>query len=247
MAYQVEHYITNPARCPYLEDRMWQLESRILLDVTKGEMQALLERGWRRFGPEYFRPACRQCRECISIRIPVADFKPSKSQRRARNKLRELTIEVGDPIADQERLRLYHRWHREREMVQHWEPSPLSLEHYSLQFCFPHPCAREVTYRDGDRLVAVGIVDLTDVALSSVYFFYDPEYRKLSPGIGSVLIELDLARESGLEHVYLGYRVAGCGSLAYKDQFRPNELLIDRPELQDFPHWIRVPRAPTIS
>jgi len=247
MAYQVEHYITHPSQCPYLAERMWQLESRILLDVTKSEMQSLLERGWRRFGPEYFRPSCQQCRECISLRLPVDDFKPSKSQRRARNRLRQLRIEINSPIVNNERLQLYHRWHRERESVQDWDASPLSLEHYSLQFCFPHPCAREMAYWDGDRLVAVGIVDLTDLALSSVYFFYDPEYKRFSPGIGSVLVEMDYARENKLRHVYLGYRVAGCASLAYKDQFRPNELLIDRPELNEFPHWIRVPRTPTIS
>ncbi len=247
MAYQVEHYITHPAQCPYLDDRQWKLESRILLDVTRSEMQSLLERGWRRFGPEYFRPACSGCRECISIRIPVEPFQPSKSQRRARNRLRDLSISIGSPAADQERLKLYHKWHRDREARQLWEPSPLSLEHYSLQFCFPHPCAREITYWDGSRLVAVGIVDLTEEALSSVYFFYDPDYQRLSPGIGSVLVEIDYARREGLRHVYLGYRVAGCESLAYKDRFRPNELLVNRPELHEIPHWIQVPRAPLIS
>jgi len=184
MAYQVEHYLTNPARCPYLKDRQWRLESRILLEVTAAELELLLERGWRRFGPEYFRPACRGCRECVSLRLPVEDFQPSKSQRRAFNRLRRMSLEVGVPEANMERLRLYHRWHRERERAHLWEPSPLSMEHYALQFCFPHACAREVVYRDGEKLVAVGILDVTETALSSVYFFYDPDYADISPGVG---------------------------------------------------------------
>ena len=33
------------------------------------------------------------------------------------------------------------------------------------------------------------------------------------------------ARAWGLPHVYLGYYVAGCGSLEYKARFRPNEVM----------------------
>jgi len=247
MAYEVEHYVTTPTRCPYLGDRSWQLESRILLDVSAFEMQGMLERGWRRFGPEYFRPTCKGCRECISIRIPVEDFKPSKSQRRALARIRGFSISVGVPVADRERLLLYHAWHRSREATHSWEASPLTMEHYAMQFCFPHPCALEFSYRDGDRLVAVGIVDATPNALSSVYFYHHPDYRQWSVGIGSVLVELEYARACGIRHIYLGYRVGGCRSLAYKDQFRPHELLLDRPAENEFASWVRVPHIPTIS
>ncbi len=45
------------------------------------------------------------------------------------------------------------------------------------------------------------------------------------------------AREAGLPHVYLGYRVAGCASLRYKATFRPHELLSGRPAMTEQPVW----------
>lgn len=33
-----------------------------------------------------------------------------------------------------------------------------------------------------DRLIAVGVIDLLPSCVSSVYFFYDPEFRFLSLG-----------------------------------------------------------------
>ena len=36
---------------------------------------------------------------------------------------------------------------------------------------------------------------------------------------------LEHAARRGLEHVYLGYYVAGCRSMEYKQRFRPNQLL----------------------
>lgn len=33
-----------------------------------------------------------------------------------------------------------------------------------------------------DRLIAVGVIDILPLCVSSVYFFYDPDYRFLSLG-----------------------------------------------------------------
>ena len=40
-----------------------------MVSVSAEELEVLLLRGWRRFGPAYFRPACRPCGECVSIRL----------------------------------------------------------------------------------------------------------------------------------------------------------------------------------
>ena len=59
------------------------MEYRVMTNVTPDELEWMLTRGWRRFGHLYFRPACPACSECVSLRIPVATFAPTKSQRRA--------------------------------------------------------------------------------------------------------------------------------------------------------------------
>ena len=125
-----------------------------------------------------------------------------------------------------------------REQSRGWKPNPVDAEDYKFSFCFTHPCAREMAYYDGDRLVAVDLVDETPHALSSVYFYFHPDYAKLSLGIASVLFEADWARRRGRDHVYLGYRVLGCPSVAYKQQFGAHELLLSRPALDQPAVWI---------
>lgn len=242
MARLVQHLVEQPRPCAYLPSRSAQLEIRVQLDVTAEELEAMLARGWRRFGPMYFRPACASCGECVTLRIDVASFVPSKSQRRAVRGASRLTRSVGAPIVDEERLALYHRWHEQREEARGWEPSELDPERYAIDFAFPHPAVREVSFRDpadGDRLVGLGVFDETPHALSAVYFFWDPERAPPSLGIANVVTLVGAARDAGKAHVYLGYRVLGCDSLAYKSRFAPHELLSGRPAFHEPPTWRR--------
>jgi arginine-tRNA-protein transferase len=93
-------------------------------------------------------------------------------------------------------------------------------------------------------LVAIGITDRTPSALSAVYCYYDPADEKLSPGTFNVLSCISRAREEGLQHVYLGYRVDGCASLRYKGRFHPQERLLGRPEEGASPRWVLDPPVP---
>jgi arginine-tRNA-protein transferase len=214
------------------------LDVRLLTDVSPPETEYLVERGWRRFGPEYFRPICRGCLECVSLRIPVREFKFSKSQRRVVRKCESVTVEIGIPRADAERVALYQKWHAAREDACGWQANPLDEEGYRRQFCFPHACGREMTYRCDGRLVGVGLVDEMPASLSSTYFYFDPDFAKLSLGVYSALCEISLAIQLGKQYVYLGYRVAGCKSLTYKSAFRPHELLFGRPAEGETAVWI---------
>src|SRR5437870_13360908 len=76
-------YATPPLRCGYLPAERSSLAYRVLVDVTAAQHEALLARGWRRFGCERFRPVCPACTACRSLRIPRATFTPSRSQRPA--------------------------------------------------------------------------------------------------------------------------------------------------------------------
>lgn len=233
----------EPRPCSYLFDRNASLIHHIQVDVSPLELEALLERGWRRFGPDYFRPACSPCFECVPTRIPTADFIPSKSQRRAASACAELEVRVGAPICDSERLDLYHRWHAQRERTRGWDEAMLSERSYRIQFAFPHPAAREVTYHEPGtgRLVGVGLCDETPRAWSAIYFFYDPAWGKRSLGTANVVTQIEIARRRGIPYVYLGYQVEGCKSLAYKASFRPQEHLVGLPGPDETPVWRRAP------
>lgn len=223
--------------CGYLSDREATMEYRVMTEVSPGELEWMLVRGWRRFGHLYFRPACPGCAECVSLRIPVDQFTPTKSQRRARRRCDHLRVVTRAPIVDDKRLALYHAWHEMREHTRGWRVSRIGVEEYTRTFAEPHPCAREMDYYDADRLVGVGLIDETPTALSSIYFFYHPDVRDLALGVASVLFEMEYAKERGLSHLYLGYRVQECPSTAYKSQFKPHDLLAARPAFHEIPKW----------
>jgi len=214
------------------------LEVRLLTDVSPAETEHLVERGWRRFGPEYFRPICRGCLECVSLRVPVAEFRFSKSQRRAVRRCDRVSVEIRMPKVDAERVALYRKWHAAREAACGWQANPLDEEGYRRQFCFPHASGREMTYWAEGRLVGVGLVDEMPRSISSTYFYFDPDYAKLSLGVYSALCEISLALQLGKAYVYFGYRVAGCKSLVYKSAFRPHELMVGRPAEGETPVWL---------
>ncbi len=241
MARLLQRIVDPPHACVYLPRESASLETRVMLDVTPEEYGAMIERGWRRFGPCYFRPVCGACTKCITLRIPAATYRPSQSQRRAVKAHAALRREWARPRVDDERLALYAKWHRNREEERGWDASVLDPEKYRIEFAFPHPCAREVSFRDPETglLVGLGLVDETKRALSAVYFYFDPAYDGL--GVANVVLLLADAKRVGIEHVYLGYRVEGCASLEYKGRYRPHELLVGRPAEHEQPVWRPAP------
>lgn len=243
MARLVRHFVEEPRACSYLPNLKAALEYRLMVDVTPMELQNLMLRGWRRFGPAYFRPACASCMECVSIRLDVHRFTPTTSQKRSFKRAKRFRVEVGRPRIDDDRLALHAAWHATRENSRGWEPTNLSEDEYATQFAFPSSTGREAAWYDGDRLVALGLIDVTPDCLSAAYFFYHPDIARLSPGVGNVMACVELARELGCQHMYLGYRVDGCASLTYKGMFRPHELLMGRPAIDEEAVWLEAQRS----
>ena len=97
--YELTRFITRPYRCPYLPGETASLTYRILLGLQASDYEAMLSRGWRRFGCEFFRPACAACAECRSLRLKLQDFKPSRSQRRTLKANGDIEVVVQRPAA----------------------------------------------------------------------------------------------------------------------------------------------------
>ncbi|MFO0663115.1 MAG: arginyltransferase [Polyangiaceae bacterium] len=231
--------------CAYLPDAVASLEHRVALDVSPEQLEAWLERGWRRFGPDYFRPACPACEACVPVRIDVEAFRPSASQQRVWKRANAFRLEYGSPEVDERRLELFRHWHENRSLARGWERQEMLPEHYRMQFAFPHPAARELAFYDGDRIVGVSICDETPNALSAAYFFYDPAYAKASLGTLNVLSLISVARESGKRFLYLGFLVADCHSLRYKGRFGARERLSGWPRDDEASHWTPETRLST--
>jgi arginine-tRNA-protein transferase len=97
--------------------------------------------------------------------------------------------------------------------------------------------AREFQYRHAGQLIGLGLVDITETCLSSIYFYHSPEWRQSGIGTWSVLQELQHARNRSLQWVYMGYFISECQSMKYKSSFRPHQLLRTFPPDNTTPDW----------
>ena len=229
-------FASPPSRCGYLPDQQWSLRYEVVGQLTAAEYEERLRGGWRRFGYSLFRPECPTCRMCRSLRVPVATFRPDRSQRRVwKANHAEVAVTVGEPTVTRDKLDLYDKFHAFQRDAKGWpEHGPQTAADYVESFVDNPFVTREWCYRLGDRLVGVGYVDHLPAGLSAIYFFYDPDERDRSLGTFNVLSVIRRAAAEGLPHVYLGYYVEGCGSLEYKGRFRPNEALTAEGQWQAF-------------
>jgi arginyl-tRNA--protein-N-Asp/Glu arginylyltransferase len=221
------HYVASPSACGYLPEQLWSLEYEMVGACSAADYMARLQSGWRRFGSMLFRPRCPVCRACQSLRVVVDRFRPNRSQKRAwQTNVGTVELHIGQPSVSRAKLNLYDRYHAYRTQTKGWPEHPAKdVASYAHSFVDNPFACEEWCYFLDRKLIGVGYVDALTCGLSAIYFFYDPAYARRSLGTYNVLCLLKEAAARKLPHLYLGYYVAGCSSLAYKARFVPNEVL----------------------
>jgi arginyl-tRNA--protein-N-Asp/Glu arginylyltransferase len=231
-------FVEEPRRCSYLPWETASLEVRGIASMSPEEQAELLARGYRRFGWQVFRPACRACSKCRSVRISVQHFSPSGSERRVLRKNAGIRAELHRLFVSKEHVDLYNAYHRFMHQNRGWPLQQITMAAYTQEFLTgASDVGRQWLYFDGDRLVGVSLMDEVPGAISLTYFFYDPGWRELSPGTFSIVNQLMYARSAGLQYAYLGYWVDQCPSMRYKGRFHPRQILVEYPAEGVPPVW----------
>ncbi len=222
-----QFYVTAPQPCPYLDGRMERkLFTALQGDHSEQLNNALSKQGFRRSQNVLYRPSCAECSACLSARIRVADFIPSRSQKRALRQNPDLRRDATSPWATEEQYSLFRAYLDSR----HADGGMADMDIFEFAAMIEETPVRSrvVEYADqtdGERrLRAVCLTDVLDDGLSMVYSFYDPELTKASLGTYVILDHVDIAREAGLPYVYLGYWVAGSSKMGYKANFSALEV-----------------------
>lgn len=225
-------------KCSYLSEREQTTYYKFIENASITESQALIERGYRRFGNMYFRPICADCHECKSIKIDVVNYTFSKSERRVLKKSKDIQVYIQRPTLTQEHLQLFDNYHRFMHNKKGWNYSKCSADHYYNSFVVGHEeFGYEILYFLNEELIGVDLVDILDDGISSIYFYYDPKYSHLSLGKLSLLHQIQIAKEADKSWIYLGYYVEDCPSLSYKADYKPFVTLQGRPQDDEAYVW----------
>ncbi|MFC5736096.1 arginine-tRNA-protein transferase [Rhodobacter sp. 140A] len=225
-----QFYVTAPQPCPYLDGR----SERKLFTALQGEgaeklNNALSRQGFRRSQNVLYRPSCADCTACLSARIRVADFEPSRTQRRVLKRNAHLKRTATSPWATEEQFALFRRYLDAR----HADGGMADMDIFEFAAMIEETPvkSRVVEYRETEAspgstraLAAVCLTDVLDDGVSMVYSFYDPDRHEDSLGTFLILDHVDIARRAGLPYVYLGYWVPGSRKMGYKANFGALEI-----------------------
>ncbi len=223
---QLQFYLTQPYPCSYLPDR--DARSQVTTPahlVDTAAYSQLIRAGFRRSGLFTYRPQCASCQECVPVRVVVDEFEPNRTQRRVLKRNAALTVSVQQPHFDQAHFELYQRYQAARH-------SGGGMDHDNRDQYAHFLVASQVdtyllTFREGDQIQMVSVVDRIADGFSSVYTFFNPELPARSLGVFNVLWQIDLARQFRLPYLYLGYWIADSRKMTYKQQYQPLQGLID--------------------
>ena len=181
-----QFYVTAPQPCPYLPDRMERkLFTALQGDQAEAMNDKLSQQGFRRSQNVLYRPSCADCAACLSARIRVADFTPSRSQRRVVNRNAHLKRDVTSAWATEDQYALFRRYLDSRHT--HGGMADMDVFEYSAMVEETPVRTRVLEYRDAATgpngpLIAACLSDVLEDGLSLVYSFFDPELADQSLG-----------------------------------------------------------------
>jgi len=217
-------FLTTDYPCSYLPSR---LARNLVADpaVTDTPLYTQLATlGFRRSGEHVYRPHCRGCMACRSLRVPTAHFQPNRAQRRVWIRNQDLQTRVLKAEFQDEHFELFARYIQARHSGGGMDPA--NPGNY-WSFVASHWCPTWLCeFRHGQTLLAVAVVDRLDDGLSAVYTFFDPLEEVRGLGTFAILWQIAEARQLDLDWVYLGYWVEPCVMMAYKARFNPHEIFV---------------------
>lgn len=207
--------------CPFLPDResqrIWFRAPRL----TSEDYSRLLGTNFRRHGRVLYRMDCPRCSECVSCRIPVERFTPSRAQRKCWTRNSILNASIDQPKPTKEKFELFQKYRTAR----HGKAIALPWSEY-VELTTDSPVDTfEIEYRLAHKLIGTALVDLGPEFANGILFYFDPEFSKRSLGTFNILWVIELCKRKKIPYLYMGYYIEGAAKMSYKKGFRPLDVL----------------------
>lgn len=229
--HRLQFYVTTGYNCGYLPNRLAQsliASPQHLIDANI--YSGLIQQGFRRSGKFAYRPHCENCRECVPVRVVLAGFTPNRSQKRAYKQHLNLSTSILPVDFHEEHYLLYAAYQKTRHIPESEggeKPEQDDVEQYRNFLCQTNVESVLVEFRRDDQLKMVSVIDIVRDGISAVYTFYDTSDSHTSYGTYNVLWQIEWAKTLNFPYLYLGYWIKDSKKMAYKQNFKPLERLID--------------------
>lgn len=217
-------YMSRPAVCPYLPDRVEQM---VFTDLGSADNPAelhdqLSRNGFRRSQGIAYKPNCDRCSACIPVRVPVDRFAPGRTFRKLMKRNAGVEASLVPATARTDHYEMFRRYVRSRHSD--GGMAHMSFDDYAAMVQDSPIPTRLAEFRTATgELWGACLTDLLDDGLSLVYSFFDPLYSDDSPGTQMILWHIAEAQRRGQPYVYLGYWISQSPKMSYKRRFRPME------------------------
>ena len=218
-----QFYVTAPQPCPYLDGRTERkLFTALQVDNAQDLNDSLSQQGFRRSQNVLYRPSCAECSACLSARIDISRFTPTKSQKRVIRRNVDVSRRATSPWATEAQYDLFRTYLDAR----HSDGGMAEMDVFEFAAMIEETPIRSrvVEYALNDELIAAGLTDVLADGLSMVYSFFDPDLERHSLGTYLILDHIRIAQEANLPYVYLGYWVPGSQKMGYKANFAGLEI-----------------------
>ena len=200
---RIKLFQTEPHACSYLPGRD---STTAFVDPEMSVDPQIYERlsmvGFRRSGSYLYTPMCSACKACVPARVPVAQFRPSRAQKRCLKRNVDVKVVQCDSIDLEKHYWLYAKYINER-----------------------HANGEYLEFYVDDKLIGCAVVDVLPDSLSAIYTYFDPTLDRRGLGNLAVLLQIQMAAKMDKRYVYLGYWIEDCQKMNYKKQYQPIELL----------------------
>lgn len=203
--------------------------------VPANELDVLLGDAWRHFGDYFFRNMTsvqenNEVWDIVPLRINLEKFSYKKSQKKVLKQNNDITKIIADANITEEKLAIFQK-HR----LRFTNNIPNSIYDFlSYTPAIAPTNTQEIQLYENGKLYAVSFIDNGLESISSVFAMFDTDFSKRSPGIHTLLLEIEYAIETNKKYVYLGYAHRESSFYDYKKNFNGLEYYDWQGNWKDF-------------